>query len=119
MADVIAASSDVVEPGESNIETGGQSFEPAMKKQRKEDVNVEKRGDKISSDERLETRLGGILCCSVCLDLPSSAVYQVNTTFSIKALFLKRTKVYDLYQTIIYLPFIVPSSAKKLNITAQ
>ena len=87
MADVIAASSDVVEPGESNIETGGQSFEPAMKKQRKEDVNVEKRGDKISSDERLETRLGGILCCSVCLDLPSSAVYQVNTTFSIKAFF--------------------------------
>ena len=27
--------------------------------------------------ERLEYRLGGILCCAVCLDLPNSAVYQV------------------------------------------
>lgn len=27
---------------------------------------------------KLEDRLGGILCCAVCLDLPSSAVYQCN-----------------------------------------
>lgn len=27
--------------------------------------------------EKLEHRLGGILCCAVCLDLPKSAIYQV------------------------------------------
>lgn len=32
--------------------------------------------DKESSD-KLEHRLGGILCCAVCLDLPPAAVYQV------------------------------------------
>lgn len=28
--------------------------------------------------EKLEARLGGILCCAVCLDLPRTAMYQVN-----------------------------------------
>lgn len=32
--------------------------------------------DKEQSD-KLEHRLGGILCCAVCLDLPQAAVYQV------------------------------------------
>lgn len=27
---------------------------------------------------KLEERLGGILCCVVCLDLPKAAVYQVS-----------------------------------------
>lgn len=27
--------------------------------------------------DKLEYRLGGILCCAVCLDLPRAAVYQV------------------------------------------
>ncbi|TMW54201.1 hypothetical protein DOY81_000700 [Sarcophaga bullata] len=26
--------------------------------------------------EKLESRLGGILCCAVCLDLPKTAMYQ-------------------------------------------
>lgn len=30
-----------------------------------------------ASSDRLEFRLGGILCCAVCLDLPPAAVYQV------------------------------------------
>lgn len=34
------------------------------------------------SNEKLELRLGGILCCAVCLDLPKTAMYQVRTTFS-------------------------------------
>lgn len=34
--------------------------------------------DKETS-EKLEHRLGGILCCAVCLDLPPAAVYQVFT----------------------------------------
>lgn len=28
--------------------------------------------------EKLESRLGGILCCAVCLDLPKMAMYQVG-----------------------------------------
>jgi hypothetical protein len=30
---------------------------------------------------KLEERLGGILCCAVCLDLPRAAVYQVSGHF--------------------------------------
>lgn len=30
-------------------------------------------------EEKLESRLGGILCCAVCLDLPKTAMYQVST----------------------------------------
>ncbi len=29
-------------------------------------------------NEKLELRLGGILCCAVCLDLPKTAMYQVG-----------------------------------------
>jgi hypothetical protein len=28
--------------------------------------------------KKLEERIGGILCCTVCLDLPSTAIYQVS-----------------------------------------
>lgn len=28
--------------------------------------------------DKLEHRLGGILCCAVCLDLPRTAIYQVR-----------------------------------------
>lgn len=79
MADINPTPSDVVVEAGESIETVGQSFEPPVKKQRKEEGSTEKRGEKVA-DERLETRLGGILCCSVCLDLPSSAVYQVNNS---------------------------------------
>lgn len=30
------------------------------------------------SSDKLETRLGQLLCCAVCLDLPHSAIYQVG-----------------------------------------
>lgn len=32
-----------------------------------------------SGHDKLELRLGGILCCAVCLDLPKTAMYQVGT----------------------------------------
>lgn len=28
--------------------------------------------------KKLEERIGGILCCTVCLDLPKTAIYQVS-----------------------------------------
>ncbi|XP_045624111.1 zinc finger TRAF-type-containing protein 1 homolog isoform X2 [Procambarus clarkii] len=34
--------------------------------------------DRDDTDNKLEARLGGILCCAVCLDLPRSAVYQCS-----------------------------------------
>lgn len=34
--------------------------------------------DRDDTENKLEARLGGILCCAVCLDLPRSAVYQVS-----------------------------------------
>lgn len=38
------------------------------------------------TSEKLESRLGGILCCAVCLDLPKTAMYQVRVerTFAIR-----------------------------------
>lgn len=33
---------------------------------------------KSKTVEKLEARLGGILCCAVCLDLPRTAMYQVR-----------------------------------------
>uniref|UniRef100_A0A2M4BN25 Putative cysteine and histidine-rich protein 1 n=1 Tax=Anopheles marajoara TaxID=58244 RepID=A0A2M4BN25_9DIPT len=38
-----------------------------------------KAGDKpMAKVEKLEQRLGGILCCAVCLDLPRTAMYQCS-----------------------------------------
>lgn len=42
-----------------------------------EDEPLTKRPKMSQSSDRLEFRLGGILCCAVCLDLPPAAVYQV------------------------------------------
>lgn len=33
-------------------------------------------GTSVTQHEKLESRLGGILCCAVCLDLPKTAMYQ-------------------------------------------
>lgn len=47
-----------------------------------EEPSPKKRKTALDSDqiEKLEHRLGGILCCAVCLDLPQAAVYQVFKT---------------------------------------
>ncbi|CAK1584979.1 unnamed protein product [Parnassius mnemosyne] len=45
----------------------------------KEDAPLAKKRKMLSEkehSEKLEHRLGGILCCAVCLDLPPAAVYQ-------------------------------------------
>ncbi|XP_032519598.1 zinc finger TRAF-type-containing protein 1 homolog isoform X3 [Danaus plexippus] len=45
-----------------------------------EEPSPKKRKTALDSDqiEKLEHRLGGILCCAVCLDLPQAAVYQCS-----------------------------------------
>jgi hypothetical protein len=59
--------------------------EPEQKKRKSEDV-IEKgpttsKRPKSEIVEKLENRLGGILCCAVCLDLPKTAMYQVSTKY--------------------------------------
>lgn len=41
------------------------------------------RADGNKTEQKLEHRLGGILCCAVCLDLPRSAVYQVSSQVAV------------------------------------
>jgi len=64
--------------GEQPIEMG----ESQEKKDEFGEPEAKKRKiSKPSTDEKkykLEDRLGGILCCAVCLDLPRAAVYQVS-----------------------------------------
>ncbi|KAG5319907.1 CYHR1 protein, partial [Acromyrmex charruanus] len=43
-------------------------------KKRRRTVRAE---DAAKTEQKLEHRLGGILCCAVCLDLPRAAVYQI------------------------------------------
>lgn len=54
-----------------DIETIEDFIEPDKKRRK-----VPKTDGKI--EQKLEHRLGGILCCAVCLDLPRAAVYQVR-----------------------------------------
>ena len=72
--------------GSESPENGGnkrkdKSKEPPAKKFCAATTSSEERSEKAA----LEIRLGGILCCAVCLDLPRSSVFQVNfrTTFYI------------------------------------
>jgi len=60
----------VEDSGESSTSEFPEVDEPAKKKCRVDDP--------IGSgkEEKLELRLGGILCCAVCLDLPRTAIYQ-------------------------------------------
>lgn len=49
---------------------------PEPDKKRRRTLRAE--NDAAKTEQKLEHRLGGILCCAVCLDLPRAAVYQVS-----------------------------------------
>lgn len=77
-----------LEPTTSSSEITSQSIIEETEKQQQDDFaepEIKKR--KISSNKpeekicNLVERLGGILCCAVCLDLPRSAIYQVSFFF--------------------------------------
>lgn len=70
MADPEAASSSR-EPSDIQENDKTEEFVEPEKKRRKICKIPDGKSDK------LEQRLGGILCCAVCLDLPRAAVYQV------------------------------------------
>jgi hypothetical protein len=78
----------VVESSEANSDNNNsqnvsknQNFEPEAKR-----MKLETSG-KSKKIEKLESRLGSVLCCAVCLDLPKTAMYQVSNYFS-KSLFI-------------------------------
>lgn len=57
--------------------------QPDTEEKKEDDAAPPIKRRRISTDpalDRLEHRLGGILCCAVCLDLPRAAVYQVSGT---------------------------------------
>lgn len=72
MADPEAASSSAEPTENQEVDEKVEEFVEPEKKRRKVSKSVDGKSDK------LEQRLGGILCCAVCLDLPRSAVYQVR-----------------------------------------
>ncbi|XP_035740648.1 cysteine and histidine-rich protein 1 homolog [Vespa mandarinia] len=59
-----------VAPMRDELEKVEDFLEPDKKRRK------QVRGDG-KTEQKLEHRLGGILCCAVCLDLPRAAVYQV------------------------------------------
>lgn len=64
----------------NNVDTTATD-EPDIKR-KKLDHNSTVQPSTSQPNEKLESRLGGILCCAVCLDLPKTAMYQVCRVFS-------------------------------------
>lgn len=78
-ADPATSSSELPPEPSETIEIKEEFAEPDAKK-RKVSTSAAKNSDSKSAN-KLEQRLGGILCCAVCLDLPRSSVYQVSHFF--------------------------------------
>ena len=70
MAEVDGPSSVLEENNSSFQDENDNTDEPKAKK-----TKLNEKKTQIST--KLEERLNGILCCTVCLDLPAKAVYQV------------------------------------------
>ena len=77
--DVSMSAEIMADSSERPLDTECHPLEPEAKRQKVE--SVVKPLSKPEED-KLEQRLGGILCCAVCLDLPKSAVYQASFHFS-------------------------------------
>ncbi|KAK9720309.1 TRAF-type zinc finger [Popillia japonica] len=73
MSDAEAATSSTETTTETveNVEKMDEINEPEAKRRK-----LIKNSDLDDKKNRLEERLGSILCCAVCLDLPRAAVYQ-------------------------------------------
>ncbi|CAG9821247.1 unnamed protein product [Phaedon cochleariae] len=64
-----SSSGEIATPHVENVDKCEEFAEPEAKKRKTSNKSEEKK-------YKLEDRLGGILCCAVCLDLPRAAVYQ-------------------------------------------
>lgn len=52
--------------------------EPEAMDEEEPEIKRRKTSPAGQTHEKLESRLNGILCCAVCLDLPKNAIYQVG-----------------------------------------
>lgn len=83
-----------VEPTTSSSEITSQSMIEESEKQQDDFAEPEIKKRKLSPNKpeekiyNLVERLGGILCCAVCLDLPRTAIYQVSKFSLIQSIFL-------------------------------
>ena len=68
----------MADSSERSMDTECHALEPEAKRQKLESVV---KPILKPEEDKLEQRLGGILCCAVCLDLPKSAVYQASINF--------------------------------------
>lgn len=73
-ASPVEQSATISVPTSSQQTADGVSADEPEKKRQKLDSHPMK----VKKLEKLENRLGGILCCAVCLDLPRAAMYQVS-----------------------------------------
>lgn len=71
MSETQDTSTEVAIENAKDIPQNEPDYEPEVKKQK-----TEKHIEKICY--KLEEKLNSILCCTVCLDLPNVAVYQVR-----------------------------------------
>lgn len=78
----------------ADADNKNSDFDEPQKKKLKFDNPMSKVNKKI---EKLENRLGGILCCAVCLDLPKTAMYQVSAT-----IYFSRLRVFFVLSFLIY-----------------
>lgn len=88
----------IPQPSQSNVmsqqqqiaveESDNNNTSNMSKQQQKEFDEPESKRQKLDTSmkgkkfEKLESRLGSVLCCAVCLDLPKTAMYQVSTTLN-------------------------------------
>lgn len=80
-----------LEPTTSSSEITSQGIEEMDKQDDFAEPEIKKRKISNNPEEKiynLVERLGGILCCAVCLDLPRTAIYQVRKEFINISLFL-------------------------------
>lgn len=70
----------MAESGESVMEHSGEGSSAYIESRTGEPAKKKCKIDESSEakQEKLEQRLGGILCCAVCLDLPRTVIYQVR-----------------------------------------
>ena len=76
MAEVAGLLVNISTENESFLEENANECEPKAKKQKTDNSTT-------SCTYKLEDRLNGILCCTVCLDLPAKGVFQVRKQWSL------------------------------------
>lgn len=92
--------------------SSASSEEPQFKKVKLEKSEIDDQLNKNSAHfatsghfyttKKLEDRIGGILCCTVCLDLPQASIYQVrDLSFLCPHFLFKKKEIFKSVQMVI------------------